>query len=55
MNLDYIFCHFLVFYREHQKVQVARARVRTSAIPKGVNRFLRFDPRLELQGKSPEA
>nr|XP_012420430.1 PREDICTED: colipase-like protein 2 [Odobenus rosmarus divergens] len=55
MNLDYIFGHFLVFYREHQKVQVVRASVRTSATSMGVNRFLRFDPRVKPQGKFPEA
>lgn len=53
--MDYIFCHFLVFYREHQKVQVARASVRTAATSKGVNGFLRFRPRKEPQEKFPEA
>ena len=31
MNLDSISGHFLVFYREHRRVQAARASVRTSA------------------------
>lgn len=55
MNLDYISGHFLVFYREPQKVQATRATVRPSATSKGVSWLLTLDLWVETQGKFSEA